>query len=72
MRYYVAVERFKPNPFMAFGGFPGFAIDYFEVTLADDKPVNAQTFYDLINKDKDEKEKTGNVIAWSVIKEDEQ
>jgi len=53
----------------AFGG--GFSVKYFGVTLPEGAPVTAETFYELINKGKDDTHKTGNVIAWSEIKEKE-
>ena len=48
-----------------FGSPFGFSVIYFEVKA--EPPISAQLLYEAINKDRDEKHKTGNVIAWSEI-----
>ena len=64
-KYYVAVEASMYHS--VFGGFPGFSIMYFEVNIA--PPVTAEALYRLINDGKEDKDKTGRVIAWSKIED---
>ena len=52
-----------------FGSPLGFSLVYYTATIADGEPVNAETLYNLINKDKEDKEKTGPVVSWSKIEE---
>ena len=63
-KYHVAVEASPSESVMSMMG-GGFAIKYFTVGMDDGEPVNAETLYELINKDQERK--TGNVIAWSKI-----
>ena len=65
-KYHVAVEQYPDTSIHSMFGSPfGFSALYFEVTI--EPPITAQRLYDAINKDRDEKHKTGNVIAWSEI-----
>ena len=50
-----------------FGGPMGFSVIYFTCEIPEGQPVNRDTLYELINRERDEKHKTGNVIAWSKI-----
>ena len=34
-----------------------------------DGPVNRDILYEAINKDRDEKHKTGNIVSWSKMEE---
>ena len=63
-QYHVAVESVPDSSIMSMMG-GGFGISYFTATFDDEDPVNAQSLYELINKDREHK--TGNVIAWSRI-----
>ena len=63
-KYHVAVEASPSESVMSMMG-GGFAIKYFTVGMDDGEPVNAETLYELINKDQERK--TGAVIAWSRI-----
>ena len=65
-KYHVAVEAFQPSAFSAFSPL-GFGIKYYTATIDDGHPVNAETFYNLINENQERK--TGPVIAWSKIEE---
>ena len=67
-KYHVAVEAMPQSAFSAFSPL-GFGIKYYTATLEDNQPVNRDTLYELINRERDEKHKTGNVIAWSRIEE---
>ena len=69
-KYHVAVEE-RPNSSIIgmFGSPIGFGVIYFTCAIADGQPVNRDTLYELINRERDEKHKTGNVIAWSRIEE---
>lgn len=63
-KYHVAVEKYPDTSALSMFGSPfGFSALYFEVTI--EPPITAQRLYDAINKD--QKHKTGNVIAWSEI-----
>lgn len=61
-KYYVSCENMYSG---VFGGLFTSTVDCFEVTIAENTPVNAQRFYDIINKDRDHK--TGKIVAWSKI-----
>ena len=52
-----------------FGSPLGFSVLHFTASFDDNDPVNAEILYELINRDRDDKHKTGNVIAWSRIEE---
>ena len=52
-----------------FGSPLGFGVIYFTCAIADGQPVDCDTLYELVNRERDEKHKTGNVIAWSKIEE---
>lgn len=69
-KYHVAVEE-RPISSIAgmFGSPLGFSVIYFICEIPNGQPVNRDTLYELINREKDEKHKTGNVIAWSRIEE---
>jgi hypothetical protein len=45
----------------------GFNVIYFTCEIPEGQPVNCDTLYELINRERDEEHKTGNVIAWSKI-----
>lgn len=65
-KYHVAVEKYPNTSALSMFGSPfGFSAIYFEVKA--EPPISAQLLYEAINKDRDEKHKTGNVIAWSEI-----
>ena len=66
IKYHVAVEASPSESIMSMVG-GGFGIKYFTVGMDDGEPVNAETLYELINKDRESK--TGAVIAWSRIEE---
>ena len=69
-KYHVAVEQFRnSSAFGMFGSPLGFSLVYYTATIADGEPVNAETLYNLINNDNDDKHKTGPVVAWSKIEE---
>ena len=69
-KYHVAVEEMPNSSIMGmFGGPLGFSVIYFTCTIVDGQPVNRDALYELINRERDEKHKTGNVIAWSKIEE---
>ena len=65
-KYHVAVEASSSESIMSMMG-GGFAIKYFTVGMDDGEPVNAETLYEVINRDREHK--TGAVIAWSRIEE---
>ena len=50
-----------------FGIILGLTLKYFTVQI--ESPVNADILYEAINKDRDEKHKTGNIVSWSKIEE---
>ena len=50
-----------------FGSLLGFTLKYFTVQI--DGPINADILYEAINKDRDKKHKTGNIVSWSKIEE---
>ena len=67
-KYHVAVEQIPNSSIMGmFGGPMGFSVIYFTCEIPEGQPVNRDTLYELINRERDEKHKTGNVIAWSKI-----
>ena len=67
-KYHVAVEQIPNSSIMGmFGGPMGFNVIYFTCEIPEGQPVNHDTLYELINRERDEKHKTGNVIAWSKI-----
>ena len=69
-KYYVAVEQFHNSGLIGMFGSPlGFSVIYFTVRIPEGQPVNRDSIYQLLNKDRDEKHKTGNVIAWSRIED---
>ena len=69
-KYHVAVEKYPNSSIMGmFGGPLGFSIEYYTASIQDGEAVNAKSLYEAINKDRDEKHKTGDIIAWSLISE---
>lgn len=65
-QYHVAVEASPSESVMSMMG-GGFGIKYYTATIDEGQPVNAETFYNLINENQERK--TGPVIAWSKIEE---
>ena len=66
-KYYVAAEADRYCGAGMFGSILGFTLKYFTVQI--EGPVNADILYEAINKDRDEKHKTGNIVSWSKIEE---